>query len=44
LARVSLGSIVAGMFLAGLELFWLGFVKGSSSMEIVFWGCFCSRA
>jgi hypothetical protein len=22
----------------------LGFVKGSSSMLVVFWGCFCSRA
>jgi hypothetical protein len=22
----------------------LGFVKGSSSLLVVFWGCFCSRA
>jgi hypothetical protein len=22
----------------------LGFVKGSSSLQVVFWGCLCSRA
>jgi hypothetical protein len=22
----------------------LGFVKGASSLQVVFWGCFCSRA
>jgi hypothetical protein len=44
LALVSLGCVVAGQFLGGLVLFLLGFVKGSSSLQVVFWGCFCSRA
>jgi hypothetical protein len=44
LACVFLGCVVAGLFLAGLEFFWLGFVKCSSSLQVVFWGCFCSRA
>jgi hypothetical protein len=40
----SFSCVVAGLLLAGLDLFWLGFVKGSSSLQVVFCGCFCSRA
>jgi hypothetical protein len=40
LTRVSLGCVVLGWF-GGLLL---GFVKGSSSLQNVFWGCFGSRA
>jgi hypothetical protein len=35
--RVSLGCVGAGCVL-------VGFVLGSSSVQVVFWGCFCSRA
>jgi hypothetical protein len=41
---VSLGHVGAGQFLSSLEVFCLGFVKGSSSLHVVFWGCFYSRA
>jgi hypothetical protein len=36
LTRVSLGRVAVGLFLVGLEMFWLGFVKGSSSLQVVF--------
>jgi hypothetical protein len=31
-------------FLGQFGVVLLGFVKGSSSLLVVFWGCFCSRA
>jgi hypothetical protein len=42
-------SCVLGSFWCWSVLVWfggvlLGFVKGSSSLLVVFWGCFCSRA
>jgi hypothetical protein len=42
--RVSLGRFGAGQFLSGFGGVLLGFVNGSSSLLVVFWGCFCSRA
>jgi hypothetical protein len=44
-----LGSCVFGLCCCWSVLGWfgvvlLGFEKGSSSLQVVFWGCFCSKA
>jgi hypothetical protein len=38
------GSSCCWSVLGGFRSVFLGFVKGSSSLQVVFWGCFCSRA